>query len=376
MALLNMQGYEMMQERAERSGGGSLDFFKIESGETKFIRPLNPLMAEYVVSHSCGMVGVPMSAKQVSESVAAGQPVLCPNCGQPLTEQDLGEMREGLLAVDMHNYTHCPDGKFRGLGCLSSPVNDGMGLLEHVPGTDAPYACPLCAGGGKDSRPKGRLAGFAVERKVLTEKVNDMGRIVTNIVGVEDVMVTDENTGVQRPKVVLIEMAYMTLWQKMGQAVGGVGGSICDYDWSITRTGEKLTTRYVVAPVGDLRNPQPIVSLDPYREYMPDIKRFYAYKCSPKLWSESGFMVQGYVPEGGAQQQGHQQPYQQQGYQQGYAPQPSYQQQAPYGQQQGYQQQPQQGYMAQQGYFPPQPPAPVPSEDDVQWTASSSMMGR
>lgn len=347
----SISAFQYAKKMAEQQGGGNgVKFFQIDPDSSKAVRFLWNFDETYVVSHGCGLANADFLKAQVDEAVAAGTPIMCPVCGQPLPPESFSTVRGAVICASEHRFVAGSDGKNHNFLCLQDRPNVQYGLVELNPETGQPYDCPICNGGGDKSKPSLRIMGLCVERNVVMEKTNNFGRVESRIVGVEDVL--DEDG---KPKVSLIDMSYGAFWKNIEAALSRPNstGVLTDYDWYIQRMGKGLNTRYDVSLVGDITKPTPL-DPTPYEGCMPDVKGYLRAIGSMK-WYEEKYLGAAQQP----QQPAYAQP--QQGYmaQRGYAP------AAPA------------GYPAQPAYNPYAAPAPMPapaqpSEDDVPW----DVMGR
>lgn len=338
--MMNMNPIEMAKQIAAKQGGftgGGSSFFSLKDGESKVLRFLAAMEPTYVVSHSCGASLMDMRQESWEAAENAGQPILCPQCGQPLTRENIDYERPMIEGVHMHRFVSTSDPNVKGnFACLGSRENAMLGIIETNQDGSPRYQCPICSHPsnlnkqGNPKMPSFRLYGIAVERDVKQEfqMINGIKTPVT--IGVQDVYETDED-GKTHPKVVIVEMGWKGFWSKVAAYQFD---SICYYDWRVTRMGERLDTTYEVVP---MNTEQPnVVDMRAYEEWMPDTRGLINGLASPSYYEKKGWAVPGYVApeEGGAASVA------QAVVNQAYAPQPA---------------QPQ----VQQGYAP-QPAAPMP----------------
>lgn len=294
MANPNMSPIEMARNLAAQKGGqgGSVDFFKLGEGETKTIRFLTALVPMYQISHeACGANHIDIKAYDFDEAEKNGQPFACPNCGQPLTRENIIYTRPEVLSFENHGFVQGADGKRRSYLCLGSEMNAAFDLVENINGQPK-YDCPICK--ATEKHPSTRCYGIAVERKVITEmKRNEQGLEAPVVTGIEDVIFTDDD-GVTRPRVVVVDMPYARFWSQLMNFSEDFSRSIAYYDWTVSRIGTSTQTQYIVqcaneaAPSG--------LDMDLYKDYMPNLKSFLQAMGSPKRFVENGWFVEGYTP--------------------------------------------------------------------------------
>lgn len=358
--MIDFNPFEEAKREAEArnsGGGGNIVRFKLDDGETKTLRFLNGLVDYDVISHSCGANLIELRSADVEAARAAGQPVLCPACGQPLSEGDFQYKRPSMLAADVYSFIETVNGR-RTFLSLDSSLNAKGGLVPNNNG-EPMYHHPDVAKQKGDKgfrRPGLRGYAVAVEREVAYEEVMVNGIPTRKAVGVVDKMVQGDD-GKEHPSIVMVDMPFRNFWMKVGAALGdnGYSTSICYYDWTISRTGSRLDTNYDIRAI-NLEAPT-VVDMRQYEEWMPDIRHFLEAIGNPEYFAKNGIPVAGYVPQtqDGAVAQAQAQP-----------------------------QPVAQGYPAQQ--MPPQPPMGVPQgmapqgiPQEVQQAATvpwDSVMGR
>jgi hypothetical protein len=340
---IDFNAFEQARQQADSQnqgfGGGNTDWFNLKDGETKYLRFLNGLVDYVTVSHSCGATLVDIKKSDVEAARAAGQPIICPGCGQPLSDSDIQYERPSIIVADVHRYVLC-GADHHNFVCLSSVLNAKQGLVETNPDGTPKWKCPIdnmranLNKNGKPKRPAMRGYAVAVEREAAYQQVNVNGRITNQLIGMNDTMTVDDN-GSEHPKVVLVEMSFVGFWQQIYNALGSndYSRSICDYDWMVTRVGSGMDTKYLVQMVSP--DPSP-VDMRVYEQWMPDVMGFVKGIGTPAYYVKQGIGVEGYVNEAAQQQapqsapQGfvpQQQPTQQQYPQQAAAPQPQFGQQ-------------------------------------------------
>lgn len=348
--MMNLSPIEIAKQIAARQqGGGQSRFFSLQDGESKVVRFLTGLEASYVVSHGCGvsMIDIPKRAWDEAESVGAA--VNCPQCGQPLTRENIDFERPSVEGVHMHRFVQTSDPNVKGnFACLGSVENAMLGITEATPDGQPMYQCPICSSpqnlnkNGQPKKPSYRLYAVAVERDVKQEVrvINGLNTPVT--VGVQDVYETEDD-GQTHPRVVIVEMGWKGFWSKV--AAYGFD-SICYYDWRVTRMGSGLDTTYEVQPM----NPEKpdVVDMRQYQQWMPDVRAMLQGLASPDYYVKKGWSVPGYVGQSAAPGASAAQGMVQQAAQQ-YA-QPAPQVSPAVQEPQGYQQAPQGYPQAAQGY--------------------------
>lgn len=297
--MMNMSPIEVAKQIAAKQGnfsGGGSSFFSLQDGESKVVRFLASMEPTYVVSHACGVNMIDVSMKAWVDAENAGQSMLCPQCGQPLTRDDIAYERPTIEGVHMHRFvaTSDPNAKSN-FACLGSMENAMFGITDANADGSPRYQCPICSHPsnlnkqGQPKKPSYRLYGIAVERDVKQEfqMINGIKTPVT--VGVQDVYETDDE-GKSHPKVVIVEMGWKGFWSKV--AAYGFD-SICYYDWRITRMGSGLDTTYEVAPM-NAEQPN-VVDMRQYEEWMPDVRGLLKGLASPGYYEKKGWAVPGYV---------------------------------------------------------------------------------
>ena len=287
------------QQQAESySSGGSIDFFKINDGESKTLRFLNGLVDYVVVKHdACGQTPIDIRKSAVEEARSAGKPVLCPNCGQPLSSNDFLYERPGVIGAEVHSYVSTPQGR-RTFMCLSSAENAAQGIVPVNDDGTPKYTCPIDDSPlNKDQKGNSRghsnqLYGLAVEREIEYVQENKNGRLISRINAIKDVMVTDDN-GETHPKIVLIQRGFKSFWSKIYAALASPDftNSVCDYDWVVTRMGTKFDTSYNITMAS--QNPV-YVDMQQYKQWMPDIVKYLSSMGRPEYFTKYGFKVQGF----------------------------------------------------------------------------------
>lgn len=298
--MINFNPFEEAKREAESrtgNGGGNMVRFKLDDGETKTLRFLNGLVDYDVVSHSCGANLLEIRATDVEAARAAGQPVLCPACGQPLAESDFQYRRPSMYAADIYSYIECANGR-RTFLCLDSELNAKGDLVPNNNGMPL-YRHPDVAKqrGDKGFR-KPSLRGYAVavEREVAYETVSVNGIPTRKAVGVVDKMVQGED-GKEHPSIVLVDMPFRSFWMKIGNSFGdnSYATSICYYDWTITRTGKAIDTNYDIRAI-NLDSPS-VVDMRQYEEWIPDVQGFLKAIGNPEYFVKNGIPVDGYIPQ-------------------------------------------------------------------------------
>lgn len=302
--MLNMSPVDIARRQQAQfdNGGGKSQYFSIADGETKYLRFLSSAETSYVVSHSCGATNIDMLAKSWEELEAAGQQPKCPQCGEPLTRENIVMERPSLWGAFMHKFVQTSDPNRKGnFVCLGHRENAMFGNVPTAPDGQTPlYQCPICAhpsnlnDKGKPKQPSYRLYGIAVEREVMMETKTINGIPTPTVVGVQDVMVTEDD-GTTHPKVVIVEQGWKGFWSKVVARFPDPSQSICYYDWRVTRSGASLDTTYTVDPV-NLESPN-TVDLAQYMEYLPDIKGLLSGMGNPAYYVKNGWAVPGYVDE-------------------------------------------------------------------------------
>ena len=332
MTILDMSPFEMAKKDYEQKGGGSgkTKWFSLGDGESKIIRILNGLVPYVAVGHSCTDMIYDLKASDVEAARAAGRPVVCPNCGQPLGEQDFLFERPPVLSADEHRYFLTPSGQHRSFVCLSSKSNATMGIIPTDQTGSPLHQCPVCShpnnrnAKGASKRPSFRLFAVAVEREAETQNVKQNGFVTPMVTGVKDKI--DPETG--EPSVVIVDMGFKAFWQKIDMLMGSpdYSMSISYFDFKVTRYGSGLDTTYDVVRVGDGTPTK--CDIRQYESIMPDIKGFLQAIGNPQYYVDNGFAVPGFTPSQPQEQHsGYQQFVQQHqgGYQQpSYAQQPQY----------------------------------------------------
>lgn len=297
--MINMSPIEVAKQIAAKQGGfsgGGSTFFSLQDGESKVVRFLAAMEPTYIVSHACGANMIDVSANAWETAENAGQAMPCPQCGQPLTKDDIICERPMIEGVHMHRFvaTSDPNAKSN-FACLESPENAMFGIIDTNADGTPRYHCPICSHPsnlnkqGQPKKPSYRLYGIAVERDVKQEfqMINGIRTPVT--VGVQDVYDTDDE-GRTHPKVVIVEMGWKGFWSKV--ATYGFD-SICYYDWRVTRMGSGLDTTYEVVP---MNTEQPnVVDMKQYEEWMPDVRGLLTGLASPAYYEKKGWAVPGYV---------------------------------------------------------------------------------
>ena len=300
---LNMSAVEMARQRAEQQGGGgNLNFFKLDEGQKTYLRFLTGMVDYKVVSHSCGLNMYDYRKEKWDEESAAGAQHLCPNCGQPLTDENVMYDRPEPLLADLHNYFPTSDvNKHASFVCLASETNAAVGIVPADENGHPKYQCPACAcqhnkrkEDGKPKRPTLRMYGIAVERQVEMGQEMVNGIMTPVVKGVSDVMV--EEDGKKHPRIVIVQMSWNNFWQKLSNFDNSYENSICLYDWAVQRNGSGLNTSYDLQPVN--QGAPNIVDMREYAEWIPDVKKLLSSQGDPKYYVQKGYQVIGYVPEG------------------------------------------------------------------------------
>lgn len=288
------------RQQTQFDGGSTSSWFSIKDGETKYLRFLTAADEMYVVTHSCGATNIDVLKKVWSEHESAGKQVPCPQCGQPLSRENIVFERPAIWGAFMHRFVQTNDpNKKANFVCLGSKDNAMFGNVPSNPDGQTPmYQCPICShpsninDKGKPKQPSYRLYGVAVEREVKMETRTINGLPTPVVVGVEDVMVTDEN-GVTHPNVVIVDMGWKGFWSKVVTRFPDPSQSICYYDWRVTRSGSSLDTTYSVDPV-NIESPN-TVDMSAYAEYIPNIKSMLSNLGDPEHYVKNGWGVVGYV---------------------------------------------------------------------------------
>ena len=343
--MLDFNPFEQARQQSEVQGqgfGGSTSWFGLKDGETKYLRFLNGLVDYVTVSHSCGVTLVDIKKTEFEAAKAAGKQISCPGCGQPISDADVQYERPGVIVADMHRWVLCGTER-RNFVCLDSMLNARQGLIDTNQDGTPKWKCPIdnmpsnLGKNGKPKRPSMRGLASAVERQAQYQQVNVNGRMTNQLIGMQDVMVTDDN-GDTHANVVAVEMSFSGFWQQIYSALGSsdYSRSICDYDWMVTRMGSGMDTKYTVQMVSP--DPSP-VDMREYEQWMPDMRGFASGMGNPAWYVKQGIAVEGYVNEAAQREapqavpQGYvpqtQQPVYQQPQQPAYNPQPVYQQAAP-----------------------------------------------
>lgn len=304
MAIGNMSAVELAKQRAEQSSGngGNATFFSLQEGEKKYLRFLTGMVNSHVVSHECGLNLFDFSHDKWNEQVAKDGHPTCPNCGQPLSQDNIQYERSEHYIADLHNYFPTGDGSGNRttLVCLASPVNVSRGWVPVDESGEAKYQCPACSAQcnrnkqGQPKKPSMKLYGIAIEREVVmgTEMVN--GMMVPVVKSVRDVLVEDES-GTPHPKLVVVQMSWGNFWQKLSTFDPSYEQSVCNYDWAVQRIGSGLNTDYDLQRVDNMPS---IVDARQYDEWMPDVPAIIKAQGSPEYYAKKGYQVSGYVPQG------------------------------------------------------------------------------
>lgn len=284
------------KQKAQESaaGGGGINFFNLKDGESKTVRFLDGLKPTVVVSHSCGLEMLDIDAAQWHASKDSGTPYLCPNCGQPLTDDDVLYERPSVFVAEMHNYVACADGNRGKFVCLGSKLNADMGIIPTDNDGFPLHECPVCShpsnrnSKGNPKRPVTRIMALAVEMEVTYEQRQVNGRVQQVPAGVVDVIDDDG-----KPRIVLIDMGYNNFWSGIEAAVGGMDGeAITDYIWRITRIGGGTDTKYDAQKVNPT-NPMGVDRRIYEANGLPSIKDYLASMGKPERYAEKGFPVAG-----------------------------------------------------------------------------------
>ena len=296
---LNLDPIAIAMQQSQRTGGASSSFFSIAENETKFLRFLTSLQPTKVVSHSCGANLIDIEVKKWDEAISAGQPMLCPQCGQPLSESDIVAERPGVEGVYMHRFVQTSDPqKKANFTCLGNNENALFGYVPSNGGVPT-YQCPICAhpsnlnDKGQPKKPSYRLLGIAIEREIEQEVQNINGIPTPVMKGAKDVIIKGED-GVEHPSIVIVDMSWSIFWQQIATRFQD-GQSITYYDWRITRTGSSLSTSYTCDPI-NIESPSP-TDIRQYLQYMPDIKERLQYTGKPEYYVENGWQVAGFIPQ-------------------------------------------------------------------------------
>ena len=255
----------------------------------------------YQIHHACGIKDVDIKASDFDEAIANGQQYLCPQCGQPITEQDIDFKRPAVYSVNMHRFVQTSDPQKRGnFVCIGDEENALFGIIETNPDGTPAHDCPICSAAfninektGKPKRPTNRWVGIGVEREVHYNIVTTNGIPHQEISEIVDVMETDEDGNVH-PKVVYVDMGYRSFWSKLYDISHDYSISLAYFDIEIARHGEGLNTVYDVR-VLNMNNPNAL-SMTPYEQYMPDIKGYLTGMGKPEYYAKNGYAVPGYVP--------------------------------------------------------------------------------
>lgn len=298
--MLNLSPVELAKQAAASRNsdfGPQIGFLKLEDGEPKVIRLLTAFKPAYVVSHSCGMRHVDIDKESFDAAMQRGEAFPCPNCGAPLTQSDIEAERPIVEGAYMHRFIQTSDAnKKANFVCCGHPQNALMDIIETDDSGAPKYPCPICASTDKNGdHPKTniRLYGVAVEREVKIEIQNVNGIQTPVVVGTRDVVEVGDD-GVERPKVVIVDLPYQSFWSKLYDISPDFSLSICYFDWQITRTGSGLDTKYTVNRLKDIPE---AVDFAPYKDMMPDIKGMLRAWGKPKYYNDRGWAVHGYVPE-------------------------------------------------------------------------------
>lgn len=290
--------FARMQELSQQNSGNrsNMQFFNIKAGERTTLRFLNGLTTYVIVQHkACGAQPVEIEKAAWDEAIAAGQPLTCPSCGQPLAASDILYERPALILAAVHSYIPDPtSGRPMEFVCLSNPDNAKQGLVPTDDAGNPLYTCPIdnapCNKNERGSQKRAGERGFAlaIEREC---QMDQMG----NITRVADKMVTEDD-GTTHPRIVLVEQGYKNFWSKLYAALSrwGFAKSICSYDWDVQRLGAGTATDYNLMMLTGVDAPS-YVDMNQYAKWMPDLKRFVSAKGSPSYYASHGYPVPGYV---------------------------------------------------------------------------------
>ena len=300
--MLNLNPVELAKQAATRGGdyGPQVGFLKLEDGEPKVLRLLTAFTPSYIVSHNCGMQHVDIDKEAFDMAMQYGESFPCPNCGQPLTQSDIEAERPIVEGAYMHRFVQTSDAnKKANFVCIGHPQNAQMDVIEKNDDGSPKYQCPVCAsvdGKGNHPKPVIRLYGVAVEREAQIRVQNVNGINTPTVVGVTDVMEVGED-GIERPKLVIVDLPYQSFWSKLYDMSPDFSLSISYFDWQVTKTGSGLDTKYTVNRMKD--TPE-ATDFAPYKDIMPDIKGMLRAWGKPNYYTDRGWAVQGYVPESSA----------------------------------------------------------------------------
>jgi hypothetical protein len=296
---------EAKEAAARNTGFNRAGFFSLGVGETQIVRFLHGIDKMFIYNHGCGLANWEIGEGTRASLLATGT-FVCPACNQPFADSDFVGERPGVLKAPTHQNVVTSDGKKSGYVCL-----EGSG-----------FPCPLCAMRKPDGKAlypvREKVYGSAVIRMPNYENVMVNGVPTPKVVSVQDklVEVEDQNGGKSIvPEVVIINQAYSNFWQALdsvhAQLQQSGGGGISWYDFTVTRVGEGLDTKYAFEKLSS--DPMPL-PFEQYASIIPDVCRTAEYFGSPEYYYSKGIAVQGFVPQ--------QQPAQQQPQQAFAAPQP------------------------------------------------------
>lgn len=295
--MLNYNPIEMAKQQSNSGNYTKSAYFKVGDGETKIIRLLTGFSKTYIVGHKCGVQNLDFDKEEFDRAMQLGQPIACPVCGEPLTAQDIIGERPMIEGAYIHGFVQTSDPqKKANFVCLSHKGNIAGEFIENI-GGEPKYDCPVCHmvdTKGKELRPSLKLYGIAVERKPIYDTKTVNGIPVKQIVGTEDIMVADDD-GNMHPSVVVVNLPYKSFWSVLYDFQQRSGLLPVYFDWEISRVGSGLETVYTVRPLRQ-DEPEPI-SLEPYRELLPDIRGMLCGMGKPEYYTKNGIAVQGYVPE-------------------------------------------------------------------------------
>ena len=283
-----------MQSPPSWGSNDGFSFFNIKDGESKYVRFLYGPYPVVVVSHKCGLPLTEIRQRDWDAQTDAGQPHLCPMCGDPLSENDVAYHRPAIPTAMVHRYQQVADqnnsDKRSNFVCLSHSENVKAGLVISAD-------CPICHGrdDNKDTRARERYYCPLLERDIqfggmmYPDGVTRHGALAIPT----DVL---EN-GI--PKIAVWDGGFHKSIYETVLTAAGLPENWCLYDYKVTRTGKGIDTVYTIQRIdilGEQGTTAIAIDLRNYEQYMPDIQGYLKNIGTHQFYASKGYPVAGYVP--------------------------------------------------------------------------------